>query len=116
MFPAPIPSVAEPERWQNMQIRGFESAVVRGDTDENIFCIRFGVFDEHIEVTVLIEDARIEQFIFGRVLTMLTICLHQIRIRERTLWIFIKHLHIRMCWRGIKIKIIFFHILAMIAL
>src|SRR5258708_16083323 len=116
MFPPAIPGVTKPECREGVQVSGFRSAVVRSNTDENIFCIRFGVFDEYIEVTVLIEDACIKQFIFWRTLAALTICLHQIRIWERALWIFINHLHITMRRRGTKVKIIFFHILPMIPL
>src|SRR6266487_3198782 len=116
MFPAPAPRIAKPECWQNVQVSRLRSAVESSDADENIIGTSFGIFDKNIEVAILTKDACIEQLIFGHALAALTIGFNQISVRKCALRIFIQHLHIRMGWRGIKIKIVFFHILAMIAL
>ena len=47
-----------------MKLRRFGTAVVNGDPDEDVFWSALRVFDEDVEVPVLVERARIEQFVF----------------------------------------------------
>src|SRR5881409_1038068 len=44
----PRPGIAEPESRQQVQRRGFGTAVYRGDTDQQIIDAAFGVLDEHV--------------------------------------------------------------------
>ena len=44
-----------------MQRCTFGSAIVDTNLDENVVHGLFGVFDENIEITILVEDARIQQ-------------------------------------------------------
>src|SRR2546422_6938888 len=48
-----------------MHARRFGSAIVRGDTNEDVFGGGFGILDDHIEISILGEDASIEQLKFG---------------------------------------------------
>ena len=47
-----------------MQACGFRSTIEGGDANQNVIRRGLSIFDEHIEVTVLIKNARIEQLIF----------------------------------------------------
>ena len=47
-----------------MNLRRLGAAVVYCDLDKQIFGRSFGVFDKHIEVAIIIENAGINQFVF----------------------------------------------------
>ena len=57
------PVVAEPERWKQMQIGRLRSAVGGSDFHQDVIRTGFGVFDKHVEIAVLIEDPRVQEFI-----------------------------------------------------
>src|SRR6516225_1470547 len=61
--PAPGPRVAEPQRRQDVQRCGLRPAVVAADLNQELFRRLLGVFDEYIEVTILVKDTGVEQFI-----------------------------------------------------
>jgi hypothetical protein len=48
-----------------MQIGGLLSTVGNADLDQQVVRRRLRVFDEHVKITVLIENLGIEQFVFG---------------------------------------------------
>ena len=60
---SPRPGIAEPERREQMDRGRFRTAVMNGDLDQNVFGIGLGVFDKHIEVAVVVEDAGVEKFV-----------------------------------------------------
>src|SRR5690242_16755158 len=115
MVPSPAPCVAKPERWENMQLGRFGTAIAGGDADQDILGTCLGIFYKHVKIAIFSEDARIEQLVLGRTLAALTVRFNQVPIREGTLRVFIKHLHVRMGRRGIEIKIIFLYVFAMVA-
>jgi hypothetical protein len=57
---APGPGVAKPESRQEVQRGGLRSAVRDGDLDEEVFRRGLRVFDEHVEIAVLVEHAGVE--------------------------------------------------------
>ena len=59
------PDIAEPERGQQIERRFFRPAIPGCDLDQDIFRRGFGIFDEHVEVAVLVENAGIHQLEFG---------------------------------------------------
>ena len=46
-----------------MQCRRFRSTVAYRYPDQDVFGRRLGVLDEHVEVAILVEDSRVEEFI-----------------------------------------------------
>ena len=46
-----------------MNLGRFRAAIVDGDLDQDVFGRLLGVFHEHVEVTVLVEHARVEQLV-----------------------------------------------------
>src|SRR5438045_1452330 len=60
----PRPGVAKPERREQMKVSRLRTAVMNGDADQQIFWIRFGIFNENVEIPVRVKYACIEQFIF----------------------------------------------------
>ena len=98
-----------------MNGRSFRSAIMNRDPHEHVFRPGFGVFDKDIEIAVIIEDARIEQFKFRLVLAAPPIFLHQLRIGKFPLRIFVEHFQVRMRRRGVEVIIEFLYVLAVIA-
>ena len=60
----PRPDVAKPQLRQHMQRRFLRPAIVNRDAHQNVFRRRLRVFDEHIQVAVVVEDAGVEQLKF----------------------------------------------------
>src|SRR5208337_4064322 len=58
----PTPRVAEPQMWQYVKLRSVGPAVERFYPDANIFGRSFRILDEDIEVSIVIEDAGVQQF------------------------------------------------------
>ncbi len=56
----PRPGVAKPQLRQQMNRRRFRPAIVNRHPHQNLFRPGFRVFDKHIEVAVVVEDAGIE--------------------------------------------------------
>jgi hypothetical protein len=57
------PRIEKPQRGQQVERSILVATIVSGNRDQQVICIRLRIFHEHIEGTVLIEDARIEQLI-----------------------------------------------------
>ncbi len=110
----PGPGIAEPDRRQELQLGCFGTAIVRGDANEHVFRRSLRIFHDHVEVAVIVENARIAQFEF-RIVLAAAIVFDKLAIRKRTLRIFVEILHIGMCWRRIQIKVIFLYVLAVIS-
>ena len=86
------------------------------DLDQDVSRRRFRVLDKNVEISVLVKDAGIEQFVFRVVAASSPAGLDKIAVRICVLWVFIEILHVRMGWRTIQVKIIFFDVLTVIAL
>src|SRR5258707_7042964 len=50
--PAPGPSVSKPKLRQDVQCGGFGPAIDRGDSNENVFDVGFGILDENVKIAV----------------------------------------------------------------
>ena len=111
----PRPGVAEPQRGQQVQLRCFGAAVVRGDPDEDVFGSGLGILDEDVEVAVLRKHPRIQQLVFRSLAPAAPILFHQFRIGEGRLRVLIKkpHAGVRRC--GVQIEVVLLHILAVVA-
>src|SRR5579859_2125955 len=98
-----------------MKRRSLRAAVDGADADQNVFGGGFCIFHEHVEITVLVKNARIHQFelrIFARSLTILR---EELFIGKGGLWILVKALEVGTRGGRVKIKIIFFDVFAVIA-
>src|SRR6266511_1015925 len=112
----PAPGVAKPQRGQQVQLRRLRTAIRRRDADEDVVWRGFGVFDNHIEVAVIVEDARVHQFEFRVGLAASPVLLDKTRVRELSLRILVEELHVRVRRRAVEVEVVFLYILAMIPL
>ncbi len=57
---APRPGIAKPDGGQKVKQRGIRAAVDGCHPDEDVVVVGLGVFDENVEITILIEDAGVD--------------------------------------------------------
>src|SRR5437870_11766161 len=98
-----------------MHARRFGSAIVRGDSNEDVFRGGLGILDDNIKVTVFVEDAGIEQLKFGVLFRTAPIFLEQLSIGLSARRIFVKNFHVGVRGVVVRMEVIFFHILALFA-
>src|SRR5262249_10458971 len=79
---APRPFVPKPKRRQYMQFSRVRAAVVDADLNEDVFGGFLGVFDENIEVAIVIEDTAVEQIILKFGAAAAAVGFHQIVVWE----------------------------------
>ncbi len=53
----PRPRISEPQRRQDVKLGRFRTTIMHCDANQNVFGIRFGIFNEHIKITVIVKDA-----------------------------------------------------------
>ena len=75
---SPGPLVAKPERRQDVQFGGLGTAVVDADLNQQIFGRFLGVLHEDVEVAVLVEHARIKQFVLQFLPRPLPACFNEV--------------------------------------
>ena len=99
-----------------MQRRRVRSAIYNGHADQNVIRRMLRVFRRHVVVAAFVEHACVHEFKLGLGPAAAAIFLDKLRVRKFRLRIFVEGLEIRMCGRGIEIKILLFHVLAVVAL
>jgi hypothetical protein len=92
------------------------SAVPDGDLDEEVFRGRLGVFDEHVEVAILIEHARVEQLVLALVPAPVTVGPDEVAVRISRLGVLVEILHVGVGRRRVEIEVVLLDILAVVPL
>src|SRR5713226_2953083 len=111
----PGPGIAVPNCRQKMYARRFGAAIVRSDSNKDVFRGGLGILNDDIEIAVFVEDAGIEQLKLGIFFRMAPVFFQQLSIGKGTLRIFVKKLHVRVRRRAVKVEVILLHVLAVIA-
>src|SRR5258708_33696456 len=114
--PAPGPSVSKPKLRQDMQCRGFGPAIHRGDSNENVFDVGFGILDENVKIPASGKNTCVEQFKLRLTTAATLVLLQQGFVREFRLRVFVEHAHVAVRGCRVEVKVIFLDVLAMIAL
>src|SRR4051812_44645183 len=91
------------------------AAIVGSDLNQNVVGLGLGIFDEDIEVAILIEDAGIDQLKFRLTFPAPTVFFNELPIRKFGLRIFVEHLQVRMSGRRVEIVIKLFDVFAVVA-
>ena len=76
LAPSPRPCVAEPHRRQQPKASRFRPTVRDRELDQDVFGVGLSVFDEHIEITIVVEYSCVQQFELRLVLATLSILFH----------------------------------------
>src|SRR5215510_985096 len=111
----PSPGVSKPDRGKYIQRCWFRSTIRDTDPNENVLAIGLRVLDKHVEISVLVEHACIQQFEFRLVLSAATIFFDQSSIGILLLRILVEVLHVRMRRRAIDIEVVLFNVFTVIA-
>ena len=100
-----------------MYLRVFRSAVGHFNANADVFWISFRILDKNIEITIVVEDACVDQFILGFLLSApATVLLDQLRIRKFRLRILVQVPHVRVGRRAVEIEIILLNVFAVVRL
>ncbi len=87
-----------------------------GDPDEDVFRASLGVLHEDIEVTVVIEYTRVEQFVLHLVAGPLFVGVDKVAVGVGSLGILVEVLHVGVGGRRVEIEVVFLHVLAVVTL
>ena len=112
----PCPCVAEPERGQDCQRCCIGSAIDDSQPDRHVVRRRFGVFEEHIEVATLIENAGIDEFVFLFQTRAASIFLDEVLIGKFLLRVFVEAAHEGMRGRVREVVVVVLDVLTVVAL
>ncbi len=113
----PRPDVARPQMRQDVQRRRVGPAIVDDDAHQDVVGVGLGVVDRDVEIALLVEQAGVDQLIFGQVAALAArALLDKVVIGEGSLRIFVEHPHVGMRRRAIEIPVELLHVLAVIAL
>ena len=99
-----------------MKRRRVGSAVARADADQDVIGPGLGVFDEDVEVPVVVENAGVEQLVLGFVLAAAAIGRDEVVVRIRRLRILVQVLHVRVRRRRVEVEVVLLDVLAVVAL
>jgi hypothetical protein len=99
-----------------MQRRRIRPSIVDRDDHEDIVRSGLGVFDEDIEIAVLVEQTGVDQFEFRRELVPRRVPIAELGIWVFALRILVEHFEVRVRRRGVEVIVIFLHVLAVISL
>src|SRR5277367_6820528 len=91
---APRPSITEPESRKDVQWRRLRSAICDANSDEDVFRGAFCVFDEDVEVAVLVKDAGVDQLEFAIEFSSAAVFIEKALVGICGLGIFVKILHV----------------------
>jgi hypothetical protein len=114
--PGRRPGIAEPERRQDLDRRRFRPAVGDRNLDEDVFGRRLRIFDEHVEVAIVVEDAGVDQLVLEVFSTERLVATDDLIVRVCRLRVLVQVLHVRVGRRGIEIEVVFLHVLAVVCL
>ena len=98
-----------------MNIRPFRPTVVNRDLNQHMFRRLLGVLDEHVEITVVVKYARVEQFVFEFVASALAIRVDKLRVGKRRLRILVQIFHVRVGRRAVQVEIVFLDVFSVVA-
>src|SRR5207247_2004388 len=90
-------------------------AIVRRDSNEDVFRSGLGILDDDIKITVFVEDTGIQQLKFGVLFRAASVFFQQLSIGIGALRIFVEELHVGVGRRAVEVEVIFLHVFAVIA-
>ena len=99
-----------------MKRRPIWTAIRNRHANYNIIRIDLGILDKDVEIAILVENSRVNQFIFQSISSTHPVHIHQLGIRKFGLRILVKALQVRVCGCGVQVVIHLLDVFAMIAL
>ncbi len=112
----PRPGVPEPERRQDVDSRRLRTAVVDRHANQDVVRSRLGVFEEDVEVPVILEDPRVEQLVLELFPRPPPVRLEEIPVGELALRILVEVLHVRVGRRRVEVEVVLLDVLSVVPL
>ncbi len=112
---APAPGIAEPEHGDEVEGGWEEASVVDGDADEDVFGVGFGVFDEDVEVGVVVEGAGFVEFEFAVEAGAVFVEGAEGFVGEGGVRVFVEAFGVGVGWGGVEVVPSFFGVFAVVA-
>ncbi|MNK95740.1 hypothetical protein D3C87_1159890 [compost metagenome] len=91
------------------------AAIEYADLHQHVVGGRLGVFHENVEIPLVVENARVQQFVFGLIPATGAIGLDKIGVRVGSLGVLVQILHVRVRGSRVEVEVVFLHVLAMVA-
>jgi len=110
------PQIPEPQAGNNRETGRLITTVTNSYAYQNIFFIGLGIFGINIEITALVENTRIGQFILPLGAWPLPVGIQEFSIWKFPVGVLIQVLHVRMCGGIIKVVIQLFYIFPVVTL
>jgi hypothetical protein len=119
--PGPKPGTAAIRGFAIPGVSGYHDQTYRTPVDcrnfyQDVVRPRFGVLDEDVEVAVVVEYARVEQFVLGILPGAAPVFRHQVVVGKRALRILVQVLHVRVAGHVVEVEVILLPVLAVIPL
>ena len=99
-----------------MQRRRVRAAVVRGDQHQDVVGGALGVFDDDVEVAVLVEDPGVEELVLHVLLAAAAVGGHEVLVRERPLRVLVLALHVGVGRGAVEVEPVLLDVLPVVAL
>ena len=88
----------------------------RRDANENVVRRALRVFGNDVEVTIVVEDVRVDQFVLRIDSGSDSILRYEIPVRKLELRVLVQRFHVRVRRRAVEIVVALLHVLAVVAL
>ena len=98
-----------------MQLGSVGPAVGNGDLHQDVLRAVLGVFDENVEIAIVVEDAGVEQLVLHFVATAATVGRHQVGVGVGRLRVLVEVLHVRVGRRAVEVEVVLLDVLAVVA-
>jgi hypothetical protein len=115
-FVSPGPCVPEPQRRKSLEACRLLSAVVDGHTDQEVLRAFLRVFQEDVEVAVVVEDPGVEELVFELLPRPLPVRVQEVPVGELALRVFVEVLHVRMGRRGVDVEVVLLDVFSVVPL
>ncbi len=111
---SPHPGVPEPQVWEELDRRRLRPAVVDGDADGHVLGRHLGVFDEDVEVAVVVEDAGVEELELRAAAAAPLVLLDEALVRVLPLRVLVEPLHVGMARGGVEVEVVLLDVLSVV--
>jgi hypothetical protein len=115
-FVSPGPGVPEPQRRKDLEACRLLSAVVDGHADQEVLRALLRIFEEDVEVAVVVEDPGVEELVFEFLPRPLPVRVQEVPVGELALRVFVEVLHVRMGRRGVDVEVVLLDVFSVVPL
>ncbi len=113
---APVPGITEPQGGHQITLRRLGTSIDNADPRDHVVRIRLGVLNKDVEVAVLGEYTGVHELELGVIGSAPGALLDELLVGKSPLGILVEHLQVAVRRCGVKIVVVLFDILPVVAL